>query len=67
MFRKEVIIEVIYSNRFNDLKFLNIEFSARFPPLIFHKEPRRPGVLFRTLEYIALLASYYKIKHRLHK
>jgi len=52
---EQVAFEILYRNRFGDLRTLRIRFLSGGEIVLFHEEPPRSGWLLRTLEELSLL------------
>jgi len=60
----ELTFEILYFNRFGEIRTFRIKFSKTSPPLLIHEEFQKPGFLLNTLEEIAILWNMYKFRQK---
>lgn len=58
----ELTFEILYFNRFGEVRTFYIIFSKMHPPLLMHEEIRKPGFLLNTFEDITFLLRFYKFQ-----
>ncbi len=61
----EVCFEVLYFNKFGDLRTFWIKFSKNHPPLLIHERVEKPGVLLNSLEEILILWKFYRVQQKI--